>query len=95
MQALLQNISPSLDEQNPHWLGGILLALSIILVFAAVIASLWLPAVQNMNLERPRNENKTLEELGKGIAGAQIDGQIIGYRKNMFRLWVRLRATVA
>jgi hypothetical protein len=74
------------------------------LLLASLLAGVWMPALQSPRLEseisqRPQDNslvlmNKTLEQLGLGIAGARIDGDVIGISKRFRLILVRLHLRI-
>jgi hypothetical protein len=74
------------------------------LLLAALLAWTWIPTLQSPRLEneiseRPQDNslvlmNKTLEQLGLGIKGAKIDGDVIGILKRFKLILVRLHLRI-
>ena len=62
--------------------GAILIACAVPFLLAIPVTWAWLPEVPGYKAQA-----KSLEELGKGIKEANVDGQVIGFRRKCSSLF--------
>ncbi|KAF2461878.1 inorganic phosphate transporter, partial [Lineolata rhizophorae] len=87
VQAVLPRITigggAAFRAANSDALGWVLVIFAFVMASGAAFAWAWIP-----ELQRPRPlPSKTLEELAEGVRGAEMRGEVVGFRKKVRRLW--------